>query len=494
MKINSISINNFRCFKNYNISFVPKVTVLIGKNGSGKSTILSAIKRALSFVFSKDNTNKMSSSNSLNVLKYDPLDVRYDIEARDYIYPVSIDAKASFLDKPLSWQMQKRTSRGKISGSLFKSAFDSFVNIRDSNDCWPIFAYFSDSYPHRKSHLMKEVSRILNSGNQVPRNFGYYQWFSYLSCASMWQERFIHSWEIMQDSRLSLDLQRKKIEPFANELGIYYPNLLNDVYECGNVLNDNKEKFIDNKKYSDILQSFNIIQKHYKHSFNEYDYIRECILTFSSSTGYIADDFEIIDVDVERRSKRKNYVRFSFKDGRQIIADELPTGYNRLLSMVFDLAYRSFILTGGDKNKEVGVVLIDEIDIHLHPSLQQDVIARFTRTFPNIQFIVTTHSPLVISNFKQDENNKVIQLNYSDGDYSSEDIVSTYGLDYNISVSSVMNTPSRNSNVNYLIEAYLRLKRKGKDGQAEDCLNKLQKELGDAFQRVKEEIDKRLES
>ncbi|MFM4954522.1 AAA family ATPase [Aeromonas veronii] len=49
-----------------------------------------------------------------------------------------------------------------------------------------------------------------------------------------------------------------------------------------------------------------------------------------------------------------------------------------------------------------GIVLIDEIDLHLHPKWQQSVIPKLTNTFPNIQFILTTHSPIVISTVHHD--------------------------------------------------------------------------------------------
>ena len=44
-----------------------------------------------------------------------------------------------------------------------------------------------------------------------------------------------------------------------------------------------------------------------------------------------------------------------------------------------------------------GIVLIDEIDLHLHPKWQRTIVGRLTETFPNIQFIVSTHSPIIIS-------------------------------------------------------------------------------------------------
>jgi predicted ATP-binding protein involved in virulence len=69
--------------------------------------------------------------------------------------------------------------------------------------------------------------------------------------------------------------------------------------------------------------------------------------------------------------------------------------------MVGDITYRCIKLNphlGINAAKEAsGIVMIDEIDMHLHPAWQQTILGDLTNTFPNIQFIVTTHSPQVLS-------------------------------------------------------------------------------------------------
>jgi len=90
----------------------------------------------------------------------------------------------------------------------------------------------------------------------------------------------------------------------------------------------------------------------------------------------------------------------------QDIATALPVswlsdGLRAVFSMVADIAYRCVKLNphlGENACVETnGIVLIDEVDIFLHPSWQQRIIGDLQRTFPNIQFIVTTHSPQVVS-------------------------------------------------------------------------------------------------
>lgn len=86
-------------------------------------------------------------------------------------------------------------------------------------------------------------------------------------------------------------------------------------------------------------------------------------------------------------------------DGRMIRWNNLSDGQRNMLAIVADIAFRCFNLNPhkGEKALETaGIVLIDEIDVHLHPNWQKNVVAMFKKTFPNIQFIVTSHSPLVL--------------------------------------------------------------------------------------------------
>lgn len=79
----------------------------------------------------------------------------------------------------------------------------------------------------------------------------------------------------------------------------------------------------------------------------------------------------------------------------------LSDGYKNMLAMLGDIAHRCYTLNPHLKEKAcletTGIVLIDEIDLHLHPKWQKTIIQDLKRIFPNIQFIVTTHSPLIIA-------------------------------------------------------------------------------------------------
>jgi predicted ATPase len=99
-------------------------------------------------------------------------------------------------------------------------------------------------------------------------------------------------------------------------------------------------------------------------------------------------------------------VFFKDKEGSIVPVENLSDGYRSILSMTFEIIRQLFLIQGYPRNERTfsddatriiteGVVLIDEVDAHLHPSWQRTVGAWFTKHFPNMQFIVTTHSPLV---------------------------------------------------------------------------------------------------
>ena len=93
------------------------------------------------------------------------------------------------------------------------------------------------------------------------------------------------------------------------------------------------------------------------------------------------------------------------KQDHELVLNQPSDGEKNLLVMVADIA-RRLAIANPDPTKNAlegeGIILIDEIELHLHPQWQRDIIPRLTSTFPNCQFIVTTHSPQVLSNVKRE--------------------------------------------------------------------------------------------
>lgn len=115
-------------------------------------------------------------------------------------------------------------------------------------------------------------------------------------------------------------------------------------------------------------------------------------------------DFETLLQHIYQDDKLKlefNYKDYSFKictEGKKFKFTQLSDGFAAVLDIVADLILKmqdDKSLTRAYQKK--GIVLIDEIETHLHLELQRIIMPFLTKTFPNIQFIVTTHSPFVLN-------------------------------------------------------------------------------------------------
>lgn len=110
----------------------------------------------------------------------------------------------------------------------------------------------------------------------------------------------------------------------------------------------------------------------------------------------------------------ENELVFNFKNGSMVPFRLLSDGYRNIISLIADIAYRASVLNphfekDAPKNTP-GVVLIDEIDLHLHPTWQRIIIGKIIQTFPKIQFILTTHAPLIIQSLEVSGQARLINL------------------------------------------------------------------------------------
>lgn len=108
------------------------------------------------------------------------------------------------------------------------------------------------------------------------------------------------------------------------------------------------------------------------------------------------------------------------KDG-DVRFEELGFGYQTTLTWLVDFCKRMFELYPNADNplQEEAVVLVDEIDLHLHPKWQRDLVPTLSKIFPNVQFIVTTHSPHVLQSM-EDVNLYVLRRNAESGEIEAE--------------------------------------------------------------------------
>ena len=141
-------------------------------------------------------------------------------------------------------------------------------------------------------------------------------------------------------------------------------------------------------------------------------------------------------LDNESIVLRYDYKNYNFRimeDGRNAFGfDQLSDGYSAVIQIVADLILRmeqNWLKTGILSSYDAeGIVLIDELETHLHISLQKNILPFLTKFFPNIQFIVSTHSPYILNSIENcviyDLEKKIRMENMSG--YSAEGIVEGY--------------------------------------------------------------------
>lgn len=426
MKLNNIQLKNYRNFKDYSMNFGGDTTIFIGKNGMGKTNLITAIKQSLSFMFSKKKDEiqyDFIASSDQKVESFSSFDARYAYEENsgDYCYPISIKTKAIDNSKDICWEFYKETLSSGLKDSLYRKAnelyWENYYVDNSIGSGLPIFAFFSDSYPHVSTNIGTKIQEMLNSGNPLPRNVAYYKWDDEKNYTDVWVQYFTMQW---------------KNDKFGNEKG--------------------------DKKYIEA-----IIGK---------------MKDFSTSMSEIINskDIEIKGLEVETRGK-DDVLIVMLKNGSRIPFIQLPQGYKRIFSIVFDISNRSYLLNSNCDPS--GIVMIDEIELHLHPSIAQEILNGLKLTFPNLQLIISTHSPLVITNLKQDENNIIYRLYNEDGEYKNERIEDLYGLDYNSGLIYSMNTPYRKSKVNELLKAYEYWKNADNPSMVAQLKNKIKDAVGE---------------
>ena len=213
------------------------------------------------------------------------------------------------------------------------------------------------------------------------------------------------------------------------------------------------------------------------------NFMRECFRGFTKGLGR----FEIVDL-----CECEDMLSLCLKNkaGKSILTRNLPSSYMRLFNIIMEIAVSSYAT---EKNFDInGFVLIDDIDLHLSPLLQQTVMERFTRTFPNVQFVVTTHSPIVLSHLPQDKNNRIYQI-VSDG-YTCNllNVGDAYGLDYNSVVSLVMGVHDRNPYIQATKDLYVYLMRIGNTDKAAIAAEEIKRLFPDSYESVLKEMDEKV--
>lgn len=143
---------------------------------------------------------------------------------------------------------------------------------------------------------------------------------------------------------------------------------------------------------------------------------------------------------------------------KSVSLEQLSDGYRTVLALAADLAWRMANMGAPDQpplTKDM-IVLIDEIELHLHPAWQQRILTDLMRTFPNVQFIVSTHSPQVLTTV--DARHIVNLVQDGDGVAARSTSTATYGAEAGEVLECVMGVGERPDNeFSQHLQEYLRL-------------------------------------
>lgn len=337
MRIESIKLKNFRCFENLEVAFHPQLTVIIGKNASGKSTILDAIAVAVgTFPSAFDGIGKYG------IRKEDArlvTNVYGDSLSTVPVYPVSIACEGIVDDKKVSWERTLTKSTGRCTLALAKqiteiaSKLQSRIIDGDISAILPLVAYYGTCRLWLQ-HREKKEDVLLNSA----RTNGY------IDCmGSTANDKLIMNWFSKETS--------KKLQKKTGTAA--FDAVILAIEKCISLLLEE----------DDVSVSYN---------------------------------FDNNDLDIQYK-----------KDGQYIVfpLNRMSDGYKCTINLIADIAYRMAQLNPQMREQVLdapGVVIIDEIDIHLHPEWQKQILGDLTSIFPNIQFVVSTHASSVISSVKSE--------------------------------------------------------------------------------------------
>lgn len=162
---------------------------------------------------------------------------------------------------------------------------------------------------------------------------------------------------------------------------------------------------------------------------------------------------------------------------RNLSLEQLSGGYQSTLAVAADIAWRlvrhqDVPVTRAETLE--AVALIDEVDLHLHPSWQQRVLGDLMRTFPHVQFVVTTHSPMVLTTVNPEH---IVELAREGGNIVAHSTdAATYGAEAGDVLTDVMGVDERPNNpFKERLNEYRQLVRDG-EGESERGLA-LRKEL-----------------
>lgn len=333
MRVMKLHLTDFRGIHDITFEFGDRMNLLVGENGSGKTSILNALAILLSrFIWrirTKASTGRMFAES----------DVRTGAgRTLNHIW-------VEYGGKPLDWSVGK---------SRLRSEKQTLTNQLFLNKC------------------VKEIQSIIETKPDIK-----------LPLAMFYSvNRGVF--------RIPLRIRKKHVfEPLA----AYDDALTDERYEADFKL------FFEWFRNREDLENENLRYRGALFKPDNWEYPDRQLAAVRSALHQLMPEFSQLQV-------RRNPLRMIVKKGNdEFQIEQLSNGEKCLLALVGDLARRFAIANPGMENplEGQGVVMIDEVDLHLHPRWQRMVIPKLLETFPRCQFILTTHSPQVISHVRPED-------------------------------------------------------------------------------------------
>ena len=348
MHIKSITLKNYRMFRDLTCDFDPGLTVLVADNGGGKTSILDAIRVALGTylgAFPTGRGNGIGLTDAYTHIKNGELGQVHTA------FPVEIAVTADLGHGTVSWSRALASAKSSTTVRQAKPLAEFAKNLWRQDEQakppvnWPVLAYYGTG---RLWNL-----KNLTTSKQYNEVF-YGRAGGYIDCM-----------DSASSYKLVLSWLRYAIQGYFIA----------------------KMRFADANPHATIsqLQAF-------RSAFSPLiDAVRQATNIALKPTGWknLSYSETLADALVEHDELGTMPV------------GKLSDGLRNTIGLVADLAYRTVQLNPHLAEQAAfetgGLVLIDEVDMHLHPSWQQTILPALRQAFPKVQFIVTTHSPQVLS-------------------------------------------------------------------------------------------------
>lgn len=371
--IDSMELRGFRRFENLKMNFESDLTVIVGDNGAGKTSVLDSISKVLSWfnndLLKENSTGKPIKEADININEKDYSEISATLK---------IDAK-----RRCSVSLARTVpGRPKTTDSYLKEIrllanMHRVVSYYTDLDL-PLMAYYpvdrgSEKVVSKNDNEKTSNDRASTRFDAVKKALdgtgvfiGFIKWFielSNLSEGTVSNERQSLEDEVSVLEKLILDVYQER------------PPSEDDVYVIK--LGEKKEELrgLSNDSSVDAYK-------------RQLDIITKAIETLIP---------DITNIHIDRSSGKAELILENL--GNRVNIEQVSKGQQTMIALVADLATKLVMLNPDAKEplSGKGIVIIDEIDLHLHPSWQQRVVLDLQCTFPNIQFIISTHSPQVLS-------------------------------------------------------------------------------------------------